>query len=96
MSEEIVEPTDNQNENKPWLWKKGQSGNPKGRPIGKTAKARAREYLLTMTDFEFEEFLHGMNKKDVWEMAEGKPKQDTELRGNLTISEVLNEVEQDG
>lgn len=88
--------TDNQTEkhnDRPWLWKKGQSGNPKGRPKGKTAKERAKEYLLSMTDEEFEAFLEGMDKKVIWEMAEGKPKQETEHSGNLTISQVLDEIE---
>jgi len=31
----MVETSDNQIQNKkPWLWKKGQSGNPNGRPVG--------------------------------------------------------------
>lgn len=77
--------SDNQTENtKPWLWKKGQSGNPKGRPKGKTAKERAKEYLVTMTDEEFEEFLAGMDKKTIWEMAEGKPKQDVNVDAEIT------------
>lgn len=76
--------TDNHIDNKPWLWKKGQSGNPKGRPKGKTAKERAKEYLVSMTDEEFEEFLSGIDKKTIWEMAEGKAAQDVKLEGEIT------------
>lgn len=81
-----MEESDNQinNNPKPWLWKKGQSGNPKGRPVGKTAKERAKDYLASMTDEEFEEFLTGIDKRTIWEMAEGKAKQDMDIRGELT------------
>lgn len=88
-----MENTDNQLENsKPWLWKKGQSGNPKGRPAGKTAKERAKDYLATMTDDEFEDFLAGMEKKVIWEMAEGKAKQDVE--GDITISSKIIKLDE--
>lgn len=82
--EEVEESVNQSSNNKPWLWKKGQSGNPNGRPKGKTAKERAKEYLMTMNDEEFEEFLSGMDKKTIWEMAEGKPKQDVDLSGEVT------------
>lgn len=77
----------------PWQFKKGQSGNPKGRPPGKSLKERAKAMLNAMTEEEEQEFFAGLDKKVIWEMAEGKPKQDTEVRGTLTISQVLDELD---
>jgi hypothetical protein len=69
------EESDNQSKNndRPWLWKKGQSGNLKGRPKGKTMKEYAREYLSKMTDEERDAFMEGIPKEIVWKMAEGNP-----------------------
>ena len=65
---------------KPWQFKPGQSGNMSGRPKGAISmKTRAANYLATLDDKEALEFLTGMDKRDVWEMGEGKPKQDTDV-----------------
>lgn len=77
----------------PYQFKKGQSGNPKGRPPGKSLKERAKVMLNAMTEEEEQEFFNGLDKKVIWEMAEGKPKQDTNFTGNLTISEVLDNLQ---
>lgn len=69
----------NNNTEKPWLWKKGQSGNPKGRPKGKTMKEWAREYLERMTDEERDEFLDGIPKEIIWKMSEGNPETKTDV-----------------
>ncbi len=62
------------------LFKKGQSGNPGGRPKGsKSLKTRAREYLEGLSEEEAIEYFDGLNKLDVWKMAEGNPKQDTDV-----------------
>lgn len=74
---------------KPYQFKKGQSGNPMGRPPGRSLKDRAKAYLAGLTDEEAVEFFEGMNKKDVWEMAEGKAKQDVDLQGEIT-SKIIN------
>jgi hypothetical protein len=76
-----MEESDNQTSNtdKPWLWKKGQSGNILGRPKGKTMKEYARQYLERMTDEERDAWLEGLPKELVWKMSEGNPKQDTDV-----------------
>lgn len=72
-------------DDKPWLFKPGQSGNLKGRPPGsKTLKTYAKEYLASLTDEDKLEYLAGMDKKIVWEMAEGKAKQDLDVSGEVT------------
>lgn len=64
---------------KPYQFKKGVSGNPMGRPPGRSLKDRAKAYLAGLTDDEAVEFFEGINKKDVWEMAEGKAEQKTDI-----------------
>lgn len=86
-----MEETQEQLNSRPWLFKKGQSGNPGGKKKGtKSLKARAREYLEGLSDEEAHEYFEGLNKLDVWKMAEGNPKQDneTKLSGELTIQGV--------
>lgn len=57
----------------PWQYKKGQSGNPKGRKAGgESLKEYAKRKLANMSPKEREEFMHGLDKRTVWEMAEGK------------------------
>ena len=70
------------------MWQPGQSGNPGGRPKN-TLKEYAKLKLANMTEEEREEFLSGIDKKTIWEMSEGKPKQDTEISGEL-ITKIIS------
>ncbi len=79
---------------KPWQFKKGQSGNPSGKKPGTISlKVFAKNYIQDLTEEEKLEFMEGIDKKTIWEMAEGKAKQDMELSGSLSISDVLNKLE---
>lgn len=59
----------------------GVSGNPNGRPKGKTLKEWAREKLMEMSDEEKEEFIKTLPKEIIWRMAEGNPAQDVTSGG---------------
>jgi hypothetical protein len=79
MEEDETKSDNQKNNSKPWLWKKGQSGNILGRPKGKTMKEWTKQYLERMTDEERDEFMEGMPKEIIWKMAEGNPRQDTDV-----------------
>ena len=92
MQEESAKQSNNND--RPWIWKKGQSGNPSGRPKGSiTMKAWIAKKLMTMTEEEREDFISGLNKLDLLKMAEGNPAQDVKVDATVNISKVLDDLE---
>ena len=66
---------------KPWLFKKGQSGNPLGRPKGSISPIGAVKKIFEENPAEFAAFLEEYvknpnNAKHIVEMIDGKPKGD--------------------
>lgn len=83
------EESQKQTNNRPWLYKKGQSGNPGGRPVGSISmKTYVKNKLLAMTPEEREEFLEGIDKKTLWEMSEGKPDTKNTVEGTLEVKPI--------
>ena len=64
----------------------GVSGNPAGRPKGRTLKEYQAEIFRTMSDEDKKEWLKDIIKIEKWRMAEGNPTNDVkhELTDELT------------
>ena len=58
---------------------KGVSGNPAGRPHGQSLKEYWRQKFLEMNDEEKVAFTKRISPELLWQMAEGRPSQSTDI-----------------
>lgn len=73
----------------PHVFKKGQIANPNGRPKGSISlKQYAKQMLESMTPEEREEYLEGLPKQFIWEMAEGKADTKTTIKATVDINKI--------
>ena len=63
-----------------YVFKIGNPGRPKG---SKSMKSYAQDMLKSLPENERVEFLNSVDHKTIWEMAEGKPKQDLNVEGEI-------------
>src|SRR3990167_7105956 len=84
MEKTQLQPKNQADRIKAWQFQPGKSGNPGGKPKGtQSLKIYARNYLLSLSDEEKLKYMKGMDKKDIWEMGEGKAKQDLDIQGEV-------------
>ena len=68
-----------------YVFKPGTIANPGGRPKGsKSMKQYAKEYLESMSEEDRIAFLNSVDHKTIWEMSEGRAKQDLDIQGEIT------------
>lgn len=65
---------------KQYQFQKGNPGGP-GRPKGKSLKTFVKEMLEAMSDEAKAEFLKKLDPEMIWQMGEGRPKQDNVIEG---------------
>lgn len=80
---------------KPTQFKPGQSGNPKGRPPGKSLKTWLREYFESLSDEEKMQFFNSIDPETAWKMAEGNPDSKSDITSNGESLQIDSELREE-